>query len=245
MDSEGILQYFKMMIPSLFIMVIIAFGMATENVLLQYGAIGLILVGQIGYQTIKSFRSAPMVEANIKEATKAKGGRLLLTVTENEVNEIKKQVKDSSGMGISSKQLLTLFIPIIVFYATSQILGSVVPDLPRWQSYLIAFALTLPASTVVAMKSGTRAMTGPAVSPNAYYISEKGVIFEYFGRTYIMPFPIKRINMQKEKMYIEVEGRPTKSVMIPNKLKLLSKQVEKLQSILNRFLEEKTEKAIR
>lgn len=241
MDSEGIIQYFKMMAPSILIMLLIAYGMAVENPLIQYGAIGLILVVQLGYQTIRSIRSAPMLESNMRDATKAKSGRLLLTATENEITEIKKQVKDTGVMGMSSKTLLILFVPLIIFYASSQIIGVLAPSMPQWQSYLIGFILSIPVSTIVAMKSGVSTVAGPAASPNAYYVSEKGIVFEHMGRTFISPFPIRKLNVNKGKMYIEVEGQSTKSIMIPSKVKLFSQDVDKLQRLLSRFIETKSE----
>jgi len=241
MASGGIIQYLKMMAPSILIMLLIAYGMATENPWLQYGSILIIMGIQLIYQTIKSIRAAPMLDTNMKAAEKAKGGRLLLTAAEREVTEVKKQAKNAGEIGMGSRTLLILLVPLAIFLATSQILSVVTPTIPRWQSYLIGFLLSLPASTITTMKMGVNPSTGPAVSPNSYYVSERGIIFDYMGRSFILVFPIKKLNVKKENKLIEVEGQPTKSLFIPNRLRLFNQDVDQLQRILTRFTETKAD----
>jgi len=239
MGSRGIVQYFRMIVPSIVIMILIAYGMAVGNPWIQYGSILIVIGLQLAYQIIKSIRSAPILDANMRAAVKAKSGRLLLTAIENDVIEVKRQMKDTGEMGISSKTFLMFLAPLAIFFAAGQILSMIAPELPRWQSYLIGFLLSLPASIIITIKAGAGSATGPLVTPNAYYVSEKGIIFEHIGRPFIIFFPIKKLNVKKEKKFIEVEGQPTGSLMIPNRLRLFNQDVDQLQRLLNRFTETK------
>lgn len=240
MGSRGPVQYLKMIIPSIVIMMLIAYGMAVGNPWIQYGSILIVIGLQLAYQTVKSIRSAPILNANMRAAAKAKSGRLLLTATEGDVVEVKKQVRDTGEMGMSSKTFLMFLVPLVVFLAAGQILSIIAPEIPRWQSYLIGFLLSLPASIIITMKAGASPATGSVVSPKAYSVSEKGIIFEHMGRPFIVLFPIKKLNVKKEKKFIEVEGQPTGSLMIPNRLRLFNQDVDQLQRLLNRFIETKT-----
>lgn len=240
----NIIQYLKTMSLSIMIMLLVAFGMATGNSLIQYGSILIVLGGQMAYQMFKSVRSAPLLNVNMMDAEKAKDGKLLFKTHENEVLKIKKDVGDPGNMGISSKALLLMFLPLIIFIAAGYLLGIIAPGLPRWQSYLIAFFVTLPVSTIITIKIGV-SFSGPVASPNTYCISEKGIVFEYImpgniSRSFILPFPLKKLNVNVEKKLIEVEGQSSKSAIIPSRLRLFNNDVDQLQRILLRFAETKT-----
>lgn len=240
MNIRVVAKYLKKMLFSITIMLLVAVGMAFENPWLQYGSIFIIIIGQIGYQIFKSIRSAPMLNANMMEANKAKNGKLLHTATKNDVLKIKSASGGAGNTGMSSKTLFMMFIPLVIFFATSYILGIVAPTIPRWQSYLIGVLFSLPASTIITIKAGISPSEGPTASPNTYYISEKGIIFEHYGNSFILSYPLKKLNVNKEKNFIEVEGPSVKSVVIPNKLKLFNNDINTLQRILIRFTEQKT-----
>jgi uncharacterized membrane protein len=235
MNVKDVIKYLRRMLFSITFMLLVALGMATGNPWLQYGSIFIIIIGQIVYQIFKSIRSAPTLNANMIEANKAKKGKLLYTATKNDVLKIKSESGGTGSMGMSSKTLFLMFIPLIIFFTTSYALGIVAPTLPRWQSYLTGVLFSLPASTIITVKAGITPSEGPIASPNTYYVSEKGIIFEHYGNSFILSYPIKKLNVNKEKNFIEVEGQSVKSVIIPNRLKLFNKDINVLQRILVRF----------
>ena len=240
MQFNKIVQYLKTMSLSIVIMLLVAFGMATENSWIQYGSILIVIGGQMAYQMFKSIRSAPMLNVNMMDAEKAKSGKLLFKTSENEVRKIKSYVGDAGDMGISSKTLPLMFAPLIIFIVAGYLLGIIAPAILRWQSYLIAFFVTLPVSSIITIKMGVSTSSGPVSSPDTYCISEKGIVFEHMGRSFILVFPLKKLKVKAEKKLIEVEGQSTKSAMIPNKLRLFNNDVDQLQRTLLRFTETKT-----
>ena len=237
MKFGNVVQHLKTILLSTTIMLLVVYGMATGNTWIQYGGIVLVFVGQMVYQLLKSIRSAPLLNANTAEAVKVKNGKLLLKMTADEIMKIKRDVRDTGDIGLSSKMLLVMFIPLGIFFATSYILGMIDPNILPWQSYLIGFLASLPVSTIITIKMGVSQPTSAVVSPNNYYIGEKGIVFDYMNNSFILKFPMTKMTTKKEKKFIEVEGQPTKSAMIPHKLKLFSYDVDQLQRMLNRFVE--------
>jgi uncharacterized membrane protein len=74
-------------------------------------------------------------------------------------------------------------------------------------------------------------------SPNTYSVSEKGIIFEHLGNHHLLHFPIVNLEVKEESNCIEVEGPPTNTTMIPNKIRLFNRNVKKLQNLLKRYIE--------
>ena len=93
----------------------------------------------------------------------------------------------------------------------------------------------MPFSIFLQARSGVS--RGLMVTPKSYQISRKGIVFDYSGRSYIMHFPIEKINIKKEGKCLEVEGKPTQTTVIPNRVKLFTKDVNKLHKILKSHIE--------
>ncbi|MCW3988023.1 MAG: DUF2208 family protein, partial [Candidatus Bathyarchaeota archaeon] len=85
-------------------------------------------------------------------------------------------------------------------------------------------------------KMGVSSMTSVA-SPNTYSIGEKGIIFEHMGQYHILNVPFLNLEVKEESNCIEVEGHPTKTSMIPNKVRLFNGDLKRLQNLLKRFIE--------
>jgi len=234
MSQRNLTQYAKRMVPSLLLMVLITYGIKEEIPWLQYGSIVILLVGQMGYQVLKTVRSKPQIDANLEEARKASRRKLLLRVTKSEIDSAKERGKSIGGM--SPKMSLMFIVPLAIYLATGYILSFLIPGIPRWQSYLAGFLITMPVSMTLQAKMGFSSMTSVA-SPNTYSVGEKGIIFEHLGQYHILHFPLVNLEVKEESNCIEVEGPPTKTAMIPNKIRLFNKDVKKLQNLLKRHME--------
>jgi uncharacterized membrane protein len=222
------------MVPSLLLMVLITYGIKEEIGWLQYGSIVFLLVGQMGYQVLKTVRSKPQIDANVEEARKASRRKLLLRVTKSEIDSAKARGKAIGGM--SPKMSLMFVVPLAIYLASGYILSFFIPGIPRWQSYLVGFLITMPVSMTLQAKMGFGSMTSFA-SPNTYSVGEKGIIFEHLGKYHILNFPLVHLEVKEESNCIEVEGHPTKTSMIPNKIRLFNGDVKKLQNLLKRYIE--------
>lgn len=69
------------------------------------------------------------------------------------------------------------------------------------------------------------------VTPNAYVVSERGIAFDHMGQPFILRFPLTKLNVQKEKNFIEAEGKAETSI-IPNRLRLFTEKIDQLNKIL-------------
>jgi len=235
MASKSVFQYLKRMATSLLIMVLITYGMATENPWLQYGSIIIVLALQMGYQVLKSIRAAPLVNSNMEEAARVKSGNVLMEVKEGEVKKAKARVKEVGGLGLGKSTLALMFIPLAIFMGTGYVLGILFPGIPSWQSFAVGFLLSMPFSLILQARSGIA--KGPIVAPNSYHISRNGIVFDHLKHSYIIHFPLKNLNVDEEKHFIEVEGQPSGAMIIPERLKLFTKNADKLHKILIRFTE--------
>jgi uncharacterized membrane protein len=222
------------MVPSLLLMVLITYGIKEEIPWLQYGSIVILLAGQMGYQVIKTVRSKPMMDANAEEARKASRRKILLRVTKSEIDTAKARGKAIGGM--SPKMSLMFVVPLAMYLGSGYVLSYFIPGIPRWQSYLVGFLITMPVSMTLQAKMGVSSMTSVA-SPNTYSIGEKGIIFEHMGQYHILNFPFLNLEVKEESNCIEVEGHPTKTSMIPNKVRLFNGDLKRLQNLLKRFID--------
>ena len=222
------------MVPSLLLMVLITYGIKEDIPWLQYGSIVILLAGQMGYQVIKTVRSKPMMDANVEEARKASRRKILLKVTKSEIDTAKARGKAIGGM--SPKMSLMFVVPLAMYLGSGYVLSYFIPGIPRWQSYLVGFLITMPVSMTLQAKMGVSSMTSVA-SPNTYSIGEKGIIFEHMGQYHILNFPFVNLEVKEESNCIEVEGHPTKTSMIPNKVRLFNGDLKRLQNLLKRFIE--------
>jgi uncharacterized membrane protein len=222
------------MVPSLLLMVLITYGIKEEIPWLQYGSIVILLAGQMGYQVIKTVRSKPMMDANVEEARKASRRKRLLKVTKSEIDTAKARGKAIGGM--SPKMSLMFVVPLVMYLGSGYVLSYFIPGIPRWQSYLVGFLITMPVSMTLQAKMGVSSMTSVA-SPNTYSIGEKGIIFEHMGQYHILNFPFVNLEVKEESNCIEVEGHPTKTSMIPNKVRLFNGDLKRLQNLLKRFID--------
>ena len=222
------------MVPSLLLMVLITYGIKEDIPWLQYGSIVILLAGQMGYQVIKTVRSKPMMDANVEEARKASRRKILLKVTKSEIDTAKARGKAIGGM--SPKMSLMFVVPLVMYLGSGYVLSYFIPGIPRWQSYLVGFLITMPVSMTLQAKMGVSSMTSVA-SPNTYSIGEKGIIFEHMGQYHILNFPFVNLEVKEESNCIEVEGHPTKTSMIPNKVRLFNGDLKRLQNLLKRFID--------
>ena len=234
MVSNKAFQYLKRIATSVMIMGLITYGMYTQNPWLQYGSIFIIMGLQMGYQILKNVRAGPLVNANMEEAAKTYRDKALFSAKENEVNRAKESSKGGgSGMGMSTMGLL--FVPLLIFIGTGQVLRIFFPTMPSWQSYAIGFLISMPFSIFLQARSGVS--KGLMITPKSYQVSRKGIVFDHAGHSYIIYFPIEKVNMKKEGKCLEVEGRPTKTTVIPNRVKLFTKDVNNLHKILKNYTE--------
>jgi uncharacterized membrane protein len=222
------------MVPSLLLMVLITYGIKEDIPWLQYGSIVILLAGQMGYQVIKTVRSKPMMDANVEEARKASRRKILLRVTKSEIDTAKARGKAIGGM--SPKMSLMFVVPLAIYLGSGYVLSYFIPGIPRWQSYLVGFLITMPVSMTLQAKMGVSSMTSVA-SPNTYSIGEKGIIFEHMGQYHILNVPFVNLEVKEESNCIEVEGHPTKASMIPNKVRLFNGDLKRLQNLLKRFID--------
>jgi uncharacterized membrane protein len=235
MVSNNAFQYLKRIATSVLIMVLITYGMYTENAWLQYGSIFIIIGLQMGYQILKNIRAGPLVNSNMEEAARSYRDKALFSVKESGVNIAKEGAKGGGGAGMGMSTMGLMFVPLLIFIGTGQVLGIFFPGIPSWQSYAVGFLISMPFSLFLQARSGIS--KGLMVTPKSYHISRKGIVFDYSGRSYIIYFPLAKINVKKEGNHIEVEGRPSKTTVIPNRLKLFTKDLNKLQKILIRYTE--------
>jgi uncharacterized membrane protein len=213
-------------------MSLITYGIKEENTWLQYGSIVLLLVGQIVYQSIQAVRSGPTIEANTMEANRVMNRKILLKVTDAEVSKAKQRGKKIGGMG--PKMGLMFIVPFLIFMVTGFVLSFLIPGIPRWQSYLIAFLVTMPFSLMLQMRLGMGST--PIQSPNSYTVGEKGLVFPHMGRVFLLRYPLVTLTLNEEANCVEVEGQPTHTTIIPNKLRLFYENAKQLRKLLHQFV---------
>jgi uncharacterized membrane protein len=220
------------MIPSFLMMILITYGIKEQNPWLQYGSILLLFAGTILYQGIQAARSRDEIDANHDEARKVMRQKGILEVKRDEVTSAKRSGKSIGGLSPTTS--LVFILPLIIFMATGYLLSQLVQDIEPWQSYLVGFLITMPVSTILSIKTGLGSMT-PTISPNVYYVSDKGIVFEQMNQHYILHYPIVTMELKEESNCVEVQGQPTKSPLIPNRIRLFNKDAKKLQRLLTRF----------
>lgn len=235
MKMEDIIRVIRRMSVSIAMMLLITYGMATQHPWLQPHWIILAVLGiQFGYQMVKTARSSRKVEANVREASRAKRGIILFKASEREVTRAKENV-DTGEMRMGSKMLIMLLVPLTIFIGSGYLLSIIFPGIERWQSYMIGFMLSMPVSTILTFRMGTSPGT-MVTTPSSYMVSKSGIAFENLGQSFLLRFPLKQVNVQKTKNYIETEGE-TEAPLIPNKLRLFTENITKLHSILEKNLE--------
>jgi uncharacterized membrane protein len=235
MKMEDIIRVIRRMSVSIAMMLLITYGMATQHPWLQPHWIILVVLGvQFGYQMIKTARSSRKVEANVREASRAKRGVILFKASEREVTRAKENV-DTGEMRMGSKMLIMLLVPLTIFIGSGYLLSIIFPGIERWQSYMIGFMLSMPVSTILTFRMGTSPGT-MVTTPSSYMVSKTGIAFENLRQSFLLRFPLKQVNVQKTKNYIEVEGE-TEAPLIPNKLRLFTEKITQLHSILEKNLE--------
>jgi uncharacterized membrane protein len=225
--------YARRMIPSFGLMILITAGMYFENSLLQYGSIFLMLGGQIAWQSVKTIRSRPIMDANLDEARRTMKRKLILEADKSDVSRARDRGKPISTF--TPRMSLLLILPLVIFLVSGQVLNIVIPGIPSWQSYAIGFLITMPISTILSfrMGMGTATQTG---NPNSYAISEKGIVFEHMGQYYILRYPLLKVTEIEESNCLEVEGQNSQSPIIPSKIRLYNQDLKKVQRALARFV---------
>lgn len=187
----------------------------------------------MGYMIVKNIRATPWINSNMEDAGRAKSHKALMEVKETEVNTVKARAKGGGALGLGTSSIALIFVPLVIFIVTGQVVRTLFEGIESWQSFAIAFLLSMPFNLVLQARSGIA--KGPIVTPNSYRISPKGIVFDNMGRSYILYFPLQKIILEED--YIEVESEPSKATIIPNRLKLFAKNVNKLHKLLTGFTE--------
>ncbi len=230
--SFNFVKYLKQLVPSFFIMLTIAYGMAVGNTLIQYGGLILVLGGQMGWQLYKGMKSGPLMDANMKEANRAKRLRILQTVSDKDVQTARMAGGLSGQMMQNAGMLGMLIVPLAVFFGTSYVIGMVWPGTEAWKSYMTGFLLSMPVSLIFMRRSGMQAGGAPQTTPTSYVVTEQGIVFDQMGKSLIVKFPIKKAEKGKQGNCVEVEGIK-EADLIPYKLKLYTDNADDLLRILN------------
>lgn len=233
MNISDVYKYLKSMSLSIAMMLLLTYGMATQNSWLQpQWVILIVLALQFGYQIIKTARSRGIVEANIQEAARVKRGVVLFKASEKDVNKAQQNSKGSNEMSMGKKMMVMLLVPLVIFIGSGYILNMLIPGIEQWQSYLIGFALSLSVSTTLTFKMNIRP-GAMAITPKAYTVSERGIAFDHMGQGFILRFPLVKLNVQKENNFIEAEGK-AETAAVPNKLRLFTGKIGRLEKMLNK-----------
>lgn len=233
MKIAEITKYLKSMSISLIMMLLFAYGFATGNPWLQPLYIMIFyIVLSMGYQFFQFYRTRDIVIENAKEAARMKRGTPLFRVNELETTRARGGVEEESQIG--SKMLVMMIMPMAVFFGAGYIMNIIFPGIPYWQTYVIAFLLTMPISIILNAKVGL-AQGMSIATPSTYMVSERGIIFDQTNQSFILRFPLTRMETQRVKNYIEVEGK-TEVQFIPYKLKLFTEKVDQLEKVLSRHL---------
>ena len=233
------MRYMKRMIPSLGIMALITYGMATDNAWLQYGSILMVVAVQFTYQIIKTVKAMPTVKANMEKANRViREGNVLFKATAEEVNKVKQLVKDTGKAAMGLNTMILMFAPLVIFVGTGYILGMLIPGIESWKTYLTGFLLSMPFSMIMSWKMGLDTRDALPVTPaTSYLVTEKGIVFNQIGRIHLVRYPLKKISIEEGGYSVVVEGQPACSPMIPNKVKLFTPDVNRLKKILLHFTE--------
>jgi len=213
-------------------MITIAYGMATGNTLIQYGGLIGVLGAQMGWQLYKGTKSGPLMEANMKEANRAKRLRILQTVSDKDVQAARMAGGFSGQMMQNAGMLGMLIVPLAVFFGTSYIIGMVWPGTEAWKSYMAGFLLSMPVSLVFMHRSGMQAGGAPQTTPSSYVVTERGIVFDQMGKSLIVKFPILKAEKGKHGSSVDVEGAK-EADLIPYKLRLYTDSPDDLLRILN------------
>lgn len=233
MPLEDVVKYLKNMYLSIIMMLLITYGMASKSAVIQPLTVIFLVVGlQFGYQIFKSARSRRAVEANMQDAARAKRGATLFQASETDVKKAKENSKGAGERSMGSKMMIMTALPLAVFIGSGFILNMLIPGIEQWQSYMIGFILSMIVSTTLMfkMKFLPGAMT---VTPNTYIVNEKGIVFVHMGQAFMVRFPLIKLDVQREKNFIEAEGK-SEAPSVPNKLKLFSEKIDQLEKILSR-----------
>ena len=223
-------NYLRTIWPSFLILILIAYGMATGNVWIQFGGLFIVLGIQMGYQVYKGVKSGPALEANVKEAVRAKRSKVLQYMSDVDVRAAK-MAAGSSGQRSEAMRLVgMLVIPLGIFFGTTQLIHILWPETPPWQSYVVAFLLSMPVSAVFMAKSGLPG-GAPRVTPSSYLVTERGIVFDQMGRSLIVKFPLVKVEKGKDGSSVEVEG-VKENDLIPYRLKLHTDKADELLRIL-------------
>jgi len=233
MPLADVVKYLKNMYLSIIMMLLITYGMASKSAIIQpLNVIILVLALQFGYQIFKSTRSRKALEANVKDAARAKKGASLFQASEADVKKAKQNSKGAGEKSMGSKMMIMLVAPLAIFIGSGFILNMAIPGIEQWQSYMIGFILSMIVSTTLTLKM--KFLPGAmSVTPNAYIVNEKGIVFDHMGQSFMVRFPLIKLDVQREKNFVEAEGK-SDAPSVPSKLKLFSEKIDQLEKILTK-----------
>jgi hypothetical protein len=229
--SFSVKGYLRQTAPSFLIIFMMAYGMAVGNSMLSWAGFILVFGAQMGWQVYKSAKSRPLLETNVKEAARAKRSRALLYMSPEDVRSAQMAAGSSAQMTGAMKMIGPMLAPLAVFFGVNYLVGLLWPGTPQWQSYVSAALLSIPVSAVVMARSGTQLGGPPRVTPSAYLVSERGIIFDQMGRSLILRFPLKKAEKGREANCVEVDGLKEND-LVPYRLKLCTDKVEELVKLL-------------
>jgi len=212
-------------------LVLIAYGIATGNPWLQIGALFLVLGIQVAYQIYKGARSGPALEANMREAARAKRSKALQYVSERDVRSAQTAGGSSGLRSQVVKTFGMILLSLGTFLGTTYFIGVFWPETPHWLSYVAGFLVSMPVSLVLTAKAGMPSGV-PQVTPSSYLVTERGIVFEQMGRSLIVKFPLVKVEKGKDGNSVEVDGIKEND-LIPYRLRLYTDRADELLRILS------------
>jgi len=72
----------------------------------------------------------------------------------------------------------------------------------------------------------------PKTTPSSYLVTERGIVFDQMGRSFIVKYPLAKVERGNDGCCVEVEGVKEHD-MIPNRLKLYTDNVDSLMRLLS------------
>ena len=237
--TSNIGSYLRTLAPSFLILIFIAYGMATNNAWFQFGGVFIVLALQMGYQIYKSARASPIINANMQEAIRAKRAKPLLYMTEYDVRTARAGAGSTGEGAQAGKMALLIVVPAAMLFGTTYIIGILWPGVPYWQSFVVGFLISMPASAILASKTGLP-QGGQMVTPASYIVTERGIAYDQMGRSFILRFPLKRVALGKSGNSVEVEGF-SEAPIVPNRLRLYTEKTDELLRLLSTKLRKDNE----
>lgn len=224
-----------------------------------YIVIGAFFAMTFGYTIYRTSKMLPLMKKNAQDAAQIRKETRDKVVLRQTAKEIQPFFVDyeRERLQMSKKMMVMMLIPLAILFVIyigfpfilKEVTGYSLTKVQHIELYVGSALTSLGASLVVrrrlglnmaAMSSGTQLVH----APKAYIITPKGVVFEAAQRMpdvqySVLKFPAVVRRVDKERNLVEIE---TKDQHAPQQLKMIrlyTKDVDKLVSVLSNFTEEK------